>query len=134
MELEQYINQEREIYDSILKFIESEENKGQILYLRSEIIEVLQILSNISCNHHIIGNFYSKVERILDYFLDQLKQNFSNTELLQIFHQDKRIIYYFMTKDSFQQDETYFLLLLKNPFNFNEKVASFKKAFYQKKI
>lgn len=97
----------KDIQENLLSFLDSEGhpeedfqqfsdnlNNQQILGNGQYLNEFLQLLSKVSNNHHRTKNFFTKIERILDLLNNDIKQNFSNSSLFNIFMENKRILLY----------------------------------------
>ena len=87
MELQSYIDKMKNIQKNLLEFIDSEENIEEnfqnltkifhdenILKSKHKIKTILYILLNIANNHHRTPNFFSKIEKILIFMKDSIKQ------------------------------------------------------------
>ena len=59
-----------------------------------ELTELFQLIIKISNNHHHTSNFYDKIETIIKFLKEHIKQSFSNKEILNISQSNKRIILY----------------------------------------
>ena len=79
MEIQAYINQKREIYEKLLIFIESDDEQDHFNQLIEkiktyniqkdweELEQFLQLIVNISNNHHRKPDFFSKIIQILQF-------------------------------------------------------------------
>ena len=107
MEYQKYISQKKELYDNFNQFIDEENNsegdfEDLINFLKAEKYEenpdefkiVLHLINNISNNHHNYPTFFEKIERILSFYFEYIKQSFTNSELFNIFQNNKRILYF----------------------------------------
>ena len=63
------------------------------------------MLVKISNNHYHTENFYFKIERIIQLFKDEIKKNFSNSNLFMIFQSNKRLLYYLIQSKLITIDE-----------------------------
>ena len=93
--MEKYIADKENLYKMILQFIEnsvetdddslfynlSETIKNQIADDPDEMQQFLQTIKCISDNHHRNRNFNYKINRILSYYKDQIKQNMTNIDI-----------------------------------------------------
>ena len=105
-----------------------------------ELKPFVSILRNIFSNHHCSPNFYEKIFRIFNIFLENLKQIYSNFSIFKLFNKDKRILLFLiekgvltidnkisdiMTKGKYKNDyfypEYFNLSNSKNDDGFNEK-------------
>ena len=98
MDLQQYLAQHQKVQDTLIEFIDEEintEEKYIILdelfneyHIRTdqhELIELLQLIAAISCNHSRSNKFFDKIERILKVFQEDIKKFFSNFDVFNIF-------------------------------------------------
>ena len=106
MEIEQYINQKKQYYDSFRRFIENNNDTDGANYLNLvQVVEEQKILENreelklflkliliIFNNHHRYSGFFNKIKKILFNIKDNIKQTFSNLEIFNIFYPNKLII------------------------------------------
>ena len=113
MEIEKYINKKKELYDILLKFIENGNDNNdtdyqnlikniddqKILENGKELKEFLHIVLKISKNHHRYSDFFSKIERILIYCKDSIKQTFSNLEIFNFFKSHKLILFFLLKNE-----------------------------------
>lgn len=59
---------------------------------RFELLSLLHLISIIVNNDHRFRDFFSKIERILKYFKEDIKKYFSNSGIFNIFVSNKRIL------------------------------------------
>lgn len=101
----------KKIYRSILIYINNDQNASKKLSNLTQLFDKLNILDNlydiktvfytilkIANNHYRGPDFFTKIESILKYFKDEMKDNFSNTEIFNIFQSNKRILLYLVKK------------------------------------
>ena len=122
-EIQQYINNQKKLYDFLVNFIDNQENDSNLIYEHScplfkidetkeKLIEFLNILSQICENHHRNDNFFSKIEKIILYFKESINKYFKCQDIFDMFIFNKRIIW----------------------FLFNQKIISFDDEDIQKSI
>lgn len=103
MEISSYLNKMKDIQEKLLAFLDSPndiENEFQAFkkYLEEQNIigeyfkDFLRLLNKISLNHHKNPNFHAKIDQILLSFKDNLKQQFTNCNLLNFFIKNMRIL------------------------------------------
>lgn len=106
MQIQEYLSQEKKIYNSILTILQSKEDDNddlyQILYHdidaqniandKDEFTELLHILASISINCKRTPRLTFSICTILQHYIDQIKQLFSNFELFNFFKHDKLIL------------------------------------------
>lgn len=97
MKYSQYLNIKKELYNNLLDYIDNETEADSITFyhylenikIRQEMILFFGLLVQICNNHHRKLNFNKKIEKIIQYFMTNLKQAFSNHELFEIFKTSK---------------------------------------------
>ena len=112
MNIENYIRQMKEIQNAILECVDdesfNEENNKKLNNLLeeqsikdkpNELKSILYILSKIANNHNRATNFFSKIERILKIFKEEMKEYFTNPEIFNIFKGNKRILLYLIKEN-----------------------------------
>ena len=100
MEFGDLISQKKEIYETILEYIDKGDHKELIENLekfhihedRNQFIVFLRLISKISKNHHRDTLFFDKFEQIFLFFSIQIKEIFSNFEIFKIFKNNPRIL------------------------------------------
>lgn len=101
----EYLGNMTKIQENILSFIDNEDDNEEnyqniiklfddqkILNNPFEMKLILLLISKISNNHYRTLDFFSKIERVLLYFKDSMKENFSNNEIFAFFSGNKRIL------------------------------------------
>ena len=105
MNVEDYIVKMKELHKSILSFLNNESNYEEnfqnliniindqkITENSQELKLFLHLITSISNNCNRIPNFLNKIEQILKYFKNNIKQSFSNYKIFNIFKRNKRIL------------------------------------------
>ena len=105
MDIQSYFNQMKMIQSIILNYIESyhnaEENYQNIIQFFNDqkiktnkylLKSILHLLLKISNNHYRLPYFFIKIENIIQYLLENIKQTWSNFEIFHIFKSNKRIL------------------------------------------
>lgn len=105
MEIENYIEKMKDFQEIILEYIDNEDedvsNFPNIIDFfsdqkteikRDELRSILDLISNISKNHHRIPNFFSKIGHILLQIKEKMQLFFTNYELFKLFEKDKRLL------------------------------------------
>ena len=117
MELEQYIAEKTDLYQKLLEFIDDggeEEYQKLEKALESQKIKENQpeirifigLVSKICNNHHRLDNFFNKIEKILFFMKEVIKQTYSNIEIFNIFKSNKRILYFLFKENFIDFDES----------------------------
>ena len=120
-EISKYINHWKKISELVLSFIDNDDEKmsdalkDQINFMKQNkrnLQTFLQLLSNITLNHHRSKNFSQKVEEILSHLIESLKQfGIMSYPLFNIFRYDNRILYYlFEQRLMFARHEIYLMI------------------------
>ena len=101
MSLKEYLNKIKKLQLDLLNFLDEETNDAgqdffkllndsKICEIRKECKVFIHLIMAIVNNHHRSTNFFQKIEKILS--LIQVKQNFSNSEIYELFSSNKRIL------------------------------------------
>ena len=108
MEYLEYLDERNELYNVLLQYIESDEGdenyniqnlidnfqKQKILQNQDEATLFLRTFIGICNNHHRSSGFDQKIEQILQYFKEFIKNSFTNVEIFNFFKSSKQIILY----------------------------------------
>lgn len=107
MEISQYILKKTEIQKSILQYLEEDEEESDqenynnlvnnlkdpiIIKNPNEFKITLYLISKMSDNHQRTPHFIKKIEQILEIIKEEIKQSFSNSDIYDIFKNNKRIL------------------------------------------
>ncbi|KAK8839218.1 hypothetical protein M9Y10_032147 [Tritrichomonas musculus] len=139
MEVQQKIDQMKQIYNLLITFLEDESNSSnnfidftnfinneKIIDDKHEITDLLLLISNVSTNHHRSPNFTSKIEQILTHFESQIKSNYTSSELYEIFSTNMQILLFLFNKKLLMMNETIYNSLKDNKF-FIPELNEYKK-------
>ena len=110
-DISKYLSLKNELENSLLEFIENSEMVSPAidtnLYFQNltnlikaqnihnnhdELLLFLQLVLNISNNHHRTPDFFPLIERILVFLKEDIKRTLSNSEILEVFLSNKIII------------------------------------------
>ena len=104
---QEYLNLMKDIHQNILDFLEDESESGEnfqnledifintrISNSRYNFLSLLHLITKIGNNHHRFSSFFSKIEKILQFFKEDIKKYFSNSQLFNIFKSNKKILLY----------------------------------------
>lgn len=118
MEIQKYFEQKKDLHNLLLQYLDSEEDAIEfyenLIYLfetkkisenQKEFKALLQLLTAISKNHHRTSDFFSKIEQILLYFKEAIKQTFSNYQIFKIFKSNKLILLILLTNNMITLDK-----------------------------
>ena len=117
MDLKDYIEEKKELYELVLQYIDDEsDNKNVVFENLLKLIEklnfnanhgefrlLLHLIVQISNNHYRGTNFFAKIEAILSKL--KIKQTFSNSEIFKIFKSNKRILLYLIQSKILEIDQ-----------------------------
>ena len=102
---DKYIKDMKNIQENLLIYIENDANTEEKFQNLNTILDNLKIRENqhelksllhmilkIANNHHRGPDFFTKIERLITIFKDEMTKNFSNSEIFTIFKTNKRIL------------------------------------------
>ena len=105
MNAPKYLTLMKDIQNDLLQFLEDDENNEenfQNLYnicTNQKINEnlhmlksILHLITKITNGHHRNSLFYNKIDQVLAIFKDDIKKYFTNSEIFNIFRNNKRIL------------------------------------------
>lgn len=102
-------------FESLTKFIE--ENK--ISESKEELGVFLRLMSVFTSHHHRNPDFFNKIEKIIVFFKEKIKQFFCNEELFDMFESCKPIVVIFIENDMILINENIINLLFQRGFYYN---------------
>ena len=118
MSIPKYLEEMREIQSSLLNFLEDETNEKFNFQSLQDLLDNLKILddvnkfksflylvSKIADNHHRTCNLFCRIDRILRHFKNYIKKYFSNSEIFQIFQNNKRVLLFLLEEKIMEMDE-----------------------------
>ena len=118
MSSQEYLDMMKEIQENILNFLEEEARTDENLLLIEDklnnsiisdnhyiLLSLLHLISKIGNNHYRFPNFFSKIEKILLIFKEDIKKHFSNSEIFNIFKSNKRILLFLIEQQIIVIDE-----------------------------
>ena len=119
MNYQEYINKNKEIQSKFLLFLDKEddieENYQNLIFLftgykiidnQHELRSLLYLISNITNNHYRTPSFNFKIERLLEYLKESIKNNFTNQKLFDIFKRNKLILLFLIEQEIMIFDES----------------------------
>ncbi|KAK8849997.1 hypothetical protein M9Y10_018591 [Tritrichomonas musculus] len=105
VEVQKFLNEMKEFHEILLNHLDSEENniecpQNLILLIDDSKIcndklkfkSFLYLIVKIADNHHRSPNFIEKIIRIIKFFIENIKKNFTNDEIFFIFRSNKLIL------------------------------------------
>ena len=107
MEVEEYVKKRKELYSCLLNFIDTNDDsdkkfqemvtilkKQDILTDKEQTLEILTLISKIEENHHRTPDFQGKLEKIIEYILQEHETSISSMEIYKTFSQNKLLLIY----------------------------------------
>ena len=129
MDIGKYIEEIKSIQTNILDFIDKEDNsesdyksitKLLLIYKnpskKQELKYIFYLLRTISNDHHHSPNFSFKIEQILLFFQEEIKQTFSNFEIFDFFKDSKRILLFLLENKIVTLDKSIAEIIYSKPF------------------
>ena len=117
--IKEYANKMKNIQETLLRFVENEDsndlefdnifkylNDHQILENKQELKTVLHIISKISDHHYRSQDFINKIEKLLKKLQNDIKKNYSNFDIFNIFKSNKRILLFLFKEEILILDNT----------------------------
>ena len=114
-----YIEKMKEIQDLLLDFLdneqESEENYAKIIriidhqQLQNDIYKlkaILYLILEIANNHHRKPDFYSKIEKIMIIFKNDIEHSFSNLQIFNFYRKNKIILLILLKQNVLKIDDS----------------------------
>ena len=114
----QYLDAKKELQNHLIEFIDNQDDNQtnyenlitdlqnqSITENKNELKLFLNLLTTISNNHHRYSNFFIKIDQILSFLKQKIKQTFSNIEIFDLFKHNLRILLFFIKNDFFVNDE-----------------------------
>ena len=119
MNVNEILDEMKKIQTNLLDFLEHADNNEEKFQNLLNIFDDIKIHDNqfkikpliysilkISNNHHREPEFFSKIEKILQLFKDDLKKYFTNNELFHIFKSNKRLLLFLFEENMLIIDES----------------------------
>ena len=112
LRIQKYVEEKKELYNHLLEFLEESDlsnlnfnnltnfiNSKHYLEKHDEILYILRLIVSIANNYHLNGDFFKKIEQIIEYHKDKIKQILSNTEIFDSIKSNKKILLYFLQNE-----------------------------------
>ena len=103
----EYLKQKKLLYEHLISFLEDESCSSEDFQTFIKIIDdqkitqndkefeiLLRLISKISKNHHRSLNFNQKIKKIIEHYSNEIKQTFTNVEIVNFFKSNKLILIY----------------------------------------
>ena len=107
----------------------------QISEDKHDLKSILRLINKISNNHRRVVSFIEKIERILREIRNEIKIRFSNSEIFELFEENKRILLFLIKDDEniFSKMTNYKYVNFKYPQYFAPEIKPFlTEEFIQK--
>lgn len=91
-------------------------NEQKICKNEQYFIILLQLLVDISNNHHRTNNFFQKIERILIEYKEEIIHFYNNITIFKIFKSNKRILLFLLNEDIMKIDDLIFYKMNKEKY------------------
>ena len=109
MTIEHHFEKDKDVQQKMLEFLDTndnlEENYQNLmdsinkLDEESKLPELLYLILRISNHHQRTPNFFTKIERILINYKEEIKQTYSNSEIFNLFKKNYRILLFFLKEN-----------------------------------
>lgn len=129
MEIEQYIAKKKLIHQKLIDYLDSdddieEECQNLLLTIHNqqikndpiELKEFFLMLLTFTNFYHRKRDFYDKIDRILACLRDEIEENYTNSEIFEIFHSNKRVLLFLTENNIFKFDRQHVILLMNKKF------------------
>lgn len=124
MNVQAFLQKNKEMYNQLINFIDekndSKEDYSNFFNLlniqdkKEGLKEMLHLLANIATNYHQSPVFFNKIELIIIKYRENIKQNFSNLEIFNIFKDNKRILLFLIKEQLFNIDQNIAYIIFKD--------------------
>ena len=112
MDIQEYLKQKEDLYELVFSYIDCEEEECQenydnlVSYInetnlgtnKTNLVETLYLILNISEQHNRGNNFISKIENLLLFLKNIINQQMTNFEVFNIFKNNKKILLFLFSK------------------------------------
>ena len=132
MEIETYIKRKKHFYSTILNLINADTQsktelqtfikycqEHEILTNKEKILTIFQLISLIAENHQRDSDFFNKIETIFQYLLQNKQVQICDSELFNIFYDNKRILFLLFEKGIIQPNQLFINNIIKKKYRNN---------------
>lgn len=102
MQIDKYLEDKTNLYQALLEFIDNGNEEEYQKFTneltskrynenRHEFNIIIRLVSKICNNYHRLPDFFTRIEKILLFLKEEIKQTYSNSEILNLFKSSKRI-------------------------------------------
>ena len=119
MDLTNYRNQKIELHNLFLNFIDDDNDESyfqilinliqeqKITLKKSTLSDFINFIISISKYHHRPKNFLEKIEKTLNFLQNDIKTNFSNTQIIHVFKKNPRLLLFFVKNQIITANDIY---------------------------
>lgn len=120
--LKKYIDEKKEYYDQILRFIDDENDydtltnfleKIDFTVSKYEFKLFFDLIISIANNHKRHPNFFNNISKIILYFKEHIKRTFTNFEVFDIFKSNKLILLFLFDNEIISVDKRIYIELIR---------------------
>ena len=135
--IEKFLEKFKSIQDAFLDFLDDEDNLEINFYNLCKLFEdskikncqhdvrlFLRLLLKVANNHHRCPNFFSKIDRILKYFSDDIKK-YKKDEIFRLFQSNKRLLLFLIEEKILPVDEYFGKQICSNKYLSKEYIRYF---------
>ena len=118
MNIDDFVGKMKKIQQILIKFLDDEINleENYEIFVKTvteqkinedtyQLKSVFQLINKIGCNHQRCYRFFNKIEAILKHFKKDMLQYFTNSEIFEIFKDNKRILLFLFQEKIIIVDE-----------------------------
>ena len=100
----EYVEEEENVEENFENFLQVLKDQ-QVHEDYHEIKEILFLINNISNNQQRTNNFYNKIERIIEFLKKDISKKLKNSEIFELFKNNKRLLLFFIEERIIKLDE-----------------------------
>lgn len=137
-ELSKYLKQLQSFQDLFQAFFDGDDDKNfqallnffenaKVFQEKKKFITALRFISRFSSNHHRSSNFVSKIDKILSQFQPFCQQHCTNTEIFDIFKENKLILLILFNKKILLPDTEIYSIITSDSY----KKRNYPEYFYK---
>ena len=106
-----YLNDEKD-FEAITESIRDFQKYVNI----REMNYIIQLIVEISNNYHRTPDFFNKIFKILNLMKSEIEENYTNSEIFNLFKSNKRILLFFIEKSTLKIDHSIFNHISENKY------------------
>ncbi|KAK8834772.1 hypothetical protein M9Y10_003628 [Tritrichomonas musculus] len=142
MNITEYLDKIKEFHENLLDFFDKQDDNEEHLQNlltkfqekgiqddKHELGLLFHFIASIANNHHRESNFFEKIEKLLNYFQEEIKKNYSNKEIFHIFEGNKRILLFLLKAKIIDFDQYIYKIITTN-----EYINKYYPQYFQQEI